>query len=71
MVAGRLPSHLHRVQTRNTSLKMRPRDIVGCQNRRPFIFQCVFYILGRRHIEPCWLTQGSLLVLLSNGYQLR
>ena len=31
---------------------MRPRDGVGCQNRRPFIFQCVFYILGRRHIEP-------------------
>ena len=32
---------------------MRPGDGVGCQNRRPFIFQCVFYILGRRHIEPC------------------
>ena len=36
------------------SLKMRPRDGVGGQNRRPFIFQCVFYILGRRHIEPWW-----------------
>ena len=33
-------------------LIMRPRDGVGSQNRRPFIFQRVFYILGRRHIEP-------------------
>ena len=32
---------------------MRPWDGAGCQNRRPFIFQCVFYILGRRYIEPC------------------
>ena len=36
---------------------MRPRDGVGCQNRRPFIFQCVFYILGQRHIEPCFKIQ--------------
>ena len=45
---------------------MRPRDGVGCQNRRPFVFQCVFYILGRRHIEP-WGSPGRLCPALAES----
>ena len=44
------------------SLQMRPRVEVGCQNRRPFIFQCVFFILGPRHIEP-WITSYKCQIL--------
>ena len=46
---------------------MRPpgQDGVGCQNRRPFIFQCVFYTFGRHHIEPCADTMVSWYMMIS------